>query len=66
MNKTINIEGGHNVQIEQTIVDPKPQGPTIGGVNLATGYGIGVDVFIILLVLGLGYASKKVIDRIFR
>jgi hypothetical protein len=64
MNKTINIEGGHNVQIEQTIVDPKPQGPSVGGVSLTTGYGWGVDVGVILIIVGLLYVGKKVLDRL--
>jgi hypothetical protein len=64
MNKTINIgEGTNNVQIEQTIVDPKPEGPSVGGVSLSTGYGWGVDVGIILLIVGFLYVTKKYADK---
>ena len=49
MNKTINIgEGTNNVDIRQTVVEDKPDGTSVGGVSLTTGYGWGFDVGIIL------------------
>ena len=64
--KTINIgEGTSNVDINQTIVQPdsKPEGPSVGGVSLTTGYGWGVDVGIILIILGFMYVAKKYVDK---
>jgi|TARA_Y100000296_G_C5124690_1_gene232259 hypothetical protein len=64
MNKTINVgEGTENVQINQTIAQPEPSGPSVGGVSLTTGYGWGVDVGIILLIVGFLYVMKKFVDK---
>ena len=58
MNKTINVgEGTGNVEIN---------GPSVGGVSLTTGYGWGVDVGIILLIVGFLYLAKKYVDKWFR
>ena len=52
MKKEINIgEGTENVEINQTIAQPEPSGPSVGGVSLSTGYGWGVDVGIILVIV---------------
>jgi hypothetical protein len=62
MNKTINVgEGTGNVEINQTIA--QPDGPSVGGVSLTTGYGWGVDVGIILIIVGLLYVAKKYVDK---
>ena len=62
MNKTINVgEGTRNVEINQTIAEPS--GPSVGGVSLTTGYGWGVDVGIILLIVGFLYVMKKFVDK---
>ena len=68
MNKTINIsEGAENVEINQTIAQPpKPSGPSVGGISLTTGYGWGVDVGIILLIVGFLYVAKKFVDKWFK
>ena len=65
MNKTINIpEGAENVEINQTIAQPSESGgPSVGGVSLTTGYGWGVDVGIILLIVGFLYVAKKFVDK---
>ena len=64
MNKTINVgEGTENVEINQTIATPEPSGPSVGGVSLTTGYGWGVDVGIILLIVGFLYVMKKFVDK---
>tara|TARA_Y100000310_G_scaffold101417_1_gene99458 strand:- start:321 stop:524 length:204 start_codon:yes stop_codon:yes gene_type:complete len=64
MNKTINVgEGTENVEINQTIAQPEPSGPSVGGVSLTTGYGWGVDVGIILLIVGFLYVMKKFVDK---
>ena len=67
MNKTINVgEGTENVEINQTIAQPEPSGPSVGGVSLTTGYGWGVDIGIILLIVGFLYFAKKNIDLWFK
>ena len=67
MSKTINIgEGTDNVEINQTIAQPEPSGPSVGGVSLSTGYGLGVDVGIILVIVGFLYLAKKYVDKWFR
>jgi len=64
MNKTINIdEGTTNVDIRQTIIEDKPDGISVGGVSLTSGYGWGVDVGIILLIVGFLYVAKKFVDK---
>ena len=64
MSKTINGgEGTENVEINQTITQPEPSGPSVGGVSLTTGYGWGVDVGIILLIVGFLYVMKKFVDK---
>ena len=64
MNKTINIgEGTSNVDIQQTVVEDKPDSTSVGGVSLTTGYGWGVDVGIILLIVGFLYVAKKYVDK---
>ena len=64
MNKTINIgEGTDNVEINQTLAQPEPSGPSVGGVSLTTGMGWGVDVGIILLIVGFLYVMKKFVDK---
>ena len=64
MNKTINIgEGTDNVEINQTIAQPEPSGPSVGGVSLSTGYGWGVDVGIILVIVAALYVAKKMVDK---
>ena len=64
MSKTINVgEGTENVEINQTIAQPEPSGPSVGGVSLTTGYGWGVDVGIILLIVGFLYVMKKFVDK---
>ncbi len=64
MNKTINVgEGTENVQINQTIAQPEPSGPSVGGVSLTTGYGWGGDGGIILLIVGFLYVMKKFVDK---
>ena len=65
MNKTINIsDGAENIEINQTIETPdKPSGPNIGGVSLTTGYGWGIDIGIILLIVGFLYVGKKFVDK---
>ena len=64
MNKTINIgEGTENVEINQTIAQPEPSGPSVGGVSLTTGYGWGVDVGIILIIVAVLYVAKKMVDK---
>jgi len=64
MNKTINVgEGTENVEINQTVIQPEPSGPSVGGVSLTTGYGWGVDVGIILLIVGFLYVMKKFVDK---
>ena len=67
MNKTINVgEGTENVEINQTITQSEPSGPSVGGVSLSTGYGWGVDVGIILVIVGFLYLTKKYVDKWFR
>ena len=67
MNKTINVgEGTENVEINQTITQPESSGPSVGGVSLTTGYGWGVDVGIILVIVGFLYLTKKYVDKWFR
>ena len=67
MNKTINIgDGTDNVKINQTIAPSEPSGPSVGGVSLSTGYGWGVDVGIILIIVGFLYLAKKYVDKWFR
>ena len=62
MNKTITIgEGTETVEINQTIA--QPDGPSVGGVSLSTGYGWGVDIGIILLIVGFLYVAKKFVDK---
>ena len=64
MNNTINIGvGTNNVDIRQTVVEDKPDGTSVGGVSLTTGYGWGVDVGIILLIVGFLYVAKKYVDK---
>ena len=64
MNKTINInEGTTGVDIRQTIVENEPDGISVGGVSLTSGYGWGVDVGIILLIVGFLYVAKKFVDK---
>ena len=64
MNKTINVgEGTRNVEINQTIAQPEPSGPSVGGVSLTTGYGWGVDVGIILVIVAFLYVAKKMVDK---
>ena len=64
MSKTINIgEGTENVEINQTIAQPEPSGPSVGGVSLTTGYGWGVDVGIILVIVAFLYVAKKMVDK---
>jgi len=75
MNKTINIGEGTNgrqifadrwtnsVDIRQTIVEHKPDGISIGGVSLTSGYGWGVDVGIVLIIVAALYVAKKMIDK---
>ena len=64
MKKTINIgEGTGNVEINQTIAQPEPSGPSVGGVSLTTGYGWGVDVGIILVIVAFLYVAKKMVDK---
>ena len=64
MKKTINIgEGTENVEINQTIAQPEPSGPSVGGVSLTTGYGWGVDVGIILVIVAFLYVAKKMVDK---
>ena len=65
MNKTININEGTaaNVDIRQTIVENEPDGISVGGVSLTSGYGWGVDVGIILLIVGFLYVAKKFVDK---
>ena len=67
MKKEINIGAGtENVEINQTIAQPEPSGPSVGGVSLSTGYGWGVDVGIILVIVGFLYLAKKYVDKWFR
>ena len=67
MNKNITIgEGERNIEINQTIGTPEPSGPSVGGVSLTTGYGWGVDVGIILVIVGFLYLAKKYVDKWFR
>ena len=67
MNKTISVgQGTENVEINQTIVASEPSGPSVGGVSLSTGYGWGVDVGIILVIVGFLYLAKKYVDKWFR
>ena len=64
MKKTINIgEGTGNVEINQTIAPSEPSGPSVGGVSLTTGYGWGVDVGIILVIVAVLYVAKKMVDK---
>ena len=64
MNKTINVgEGTGNVEINQTIAQPESTGPSVGGVSLTTGYGWGVDVGIILIIVAVLYVAKKMVDK---
>ena len=64
MNKTINIgEGTNSVNIRQTIVEHKPDGISIGGVSLTSGYGWGVDVGIVLIIVAILYVAKKLVDK---
>ena len=64
MNKNITIgEGERNIEIKQTIGTPEPSGPSVGGVSLTTGYGWGVDVGVILLIVGFLYVMKKFVDK---
>ena len=64
MRKTINVgEGTGNVEINQTMAPSEPSGPSVGGVSLTTGYGWGVDVGIILLIVGFLYVMKKFVDK---
>ena len=67
MKKEINIGAGtENVEINQTIGATEPSGPSVGGVSLSTGYGWGVDVGIILVIVGFLYLTKKYVDKWFR
>ena len=64
MNKTINIdEGTTSVDIRQTIIEDKPDGISVGGVSLTSGYGWGVDVGIVLIIVAALYVAKKMIDK---
>ena len=64
MNKTINVdEGTTSVDIRQTIIEDKPDGISVGGVSLTSGYGWGVDVGIILVIVAALYVAKKMIDK---
>ena len=64
MSKTINVgEGTGNVEINQTIAPSEPSGPSVGGVSLTTGYGWGVDVGIILVIVAALYVAKKMDDK---
>ena len=64
MKKEINIGAGtENVEINQTIAQPEPSGPSVGGVSLTTGYGWGVDVGIILIIVAVLYVAKKMVDK---
>ena len=64
MNKTINIGAEtNNVDIRQTIVEDKPDSTSVGGVSLTTGYGWGVDVGIVLIIVAALYVAKKMIDK---
>ena len=62
-----NFYGGtENIEINQTITQPEPSGPSVGGASLSTGYGWGVDVGIILVIVGFLYLAKKYVDKWFR
>jgi len=63
MNKEIHINSGENVEINQTITEPKPDSTSVGGVSLTTGYGWGVDVGIILIIVAGLYVAKKMVDK---
>ena len=64
MKKEINIGAGtENGEINQTIAPSEPSGPSVGGVSLTTGMGWGVDVGIILLIVGFLYVMKKFVDK---
>jgi len=64
MNKTINIgEGTNSVDIRQTIVEHKPDGISIDGVSLTLGYGWGVDIGIIFIIVAALYVAKKMVDK---
>ena len=66
MNKTITIgEGQENIEINQTIIEEssEPSGPSIGGVSLSTGYGWGIDIGIILVIVAILYTAKKFVDK---
>jgi len=64
MNKIINVdEGTTSVDIRQTIIEDKPDGISVGGVSLTSGYGWGVDVGIILVIVAALYVAKKMIDK---
>ena len=64
MNKTINIgEGTTGVDIRQTIIEDKPDGISISGVSLTSGYGWGIDIGIILVIIAILYIAKKIVDK---
>ena len=66
MNKTIIIgEDQDNVEINQTIIEETtdPSGLSIGGVSISTGYGWGIDISIILIIVAMLYVAKKLIDK---
>ena len=68
MKKEITITTGNKpteLKIEQTIAQPEPTptGPSIGGVSLTTGYGMGVDIAVVLGLVSLLYLGKKLFDK---
>jgi len=64
MNKTINIgEGTTGVDIRQTIIEDKPEGISVSGVSLTSGYGLGIDIGIILVIVATLYVAKKMVDK---
>jgi hypothetical protein len=64
MNKTINVgEGKTNVEINQTTITKPPEGPSVGGVSLSTGWGWGVDLIIVVAIVGMLYLCKKGVDK---
>jgi hypothetical protein len=62
--KYIEIEGQDNIEINQTIEEiTEPDGLSIGGISLSTGYGWGIDISIILIIVAMLYVAKKFIDK---
>ena len=58
-------EGQDNIEINQTIIEEiiEPDGLSIGGISLSTGYGWGIDISIILIIVAMLYVAKKFIDK---